>query len=98
MGYSDAVKATGKITGKVADMFNEKLVQIALVGGILFYVVANPMVFRFVENLLVRVGAVVGVDLRFTGNNLLIVHSIVYAVLLVLSVRFIFNPLIQKLK
>ena len=35
MGYFiDAVKATGKITGKVASLFNEKLVQIALVGGI----------------------------------------------------------------
>mgnify|MGYP001192281707 CR=1 FL=1 len=98
MGYSDAVKATGKITSKVANLFNEKLVQIALVGGILFFVVANPAIFRFVDNSIQRVGSVFGLDLKVRGTNALVLHSVVFSVLLVVSVRYILNPVMEKLK
>ena len=37
---------------KVGGVFQEKLVQISLVGGVLFYVVANPSVFKIVDNTL----------------------------------------------
>lgn len=98
MGYSDAVKVTGKLTGKVTEVFNEKLVQIALVGGVLFYVVANPIVFRYVDSLINKLGSVVGLDLNVTGNNALILHSVVFSVLMVVSVKYIFEPVMQKLK
>ena len=98
MAYSEAVRATGKITGKVANLFNEKLVQIALVGGLLFFVVANPAIFRFVDNTLQRVGNVFGLNLKVTGTNALVLHSVVFSVLLVVSVRYILNPVMEKLK
>ena len=82
-----------KVTGTINSLFNEKLIQIALVGGVLFYVVANPSVFKFVDQNLKNL-----VKLNLSGNNLLIFHSLVFAVLLVLSVKFIFDPLMNKLR
>ena len=38
------------VTGALSNVFNEKLVQIAVVAGVLFYVVANPAVFKFVDS------------------------------------------------
>lgn len=82
-----------KVTGTVTNLFNEKLVQIALVGGVLFYVVANPSVFKFVDENLKNL-----VKLNLNGNNLLIFHSLVFAVLLVISVKYIFDPVMKRLK
>ena len=98
MAYSEAVKATGKITGKVSELFNEKLIQIALIGGVLFYIVANPAVFRIVDNSIQKLGSVFGMDLKVSGNNALLFHSVVFAVLMVISVKYIFDPVMQKLK
>ena len=87
-----------KVVESVTGLFNEKLVQIALVGGVLFYVVANRPVFKFVEELLQKIGGVVGLSFKLQGTNLLIFHSLVFAVLLGLCVKFIFEPLMTVLK
>lgn len=81
------------VTSALSNVFNEKLVQIAVVAGILFYVVANPAVFKFVDSNLKNL-----VNLNLSGNNLLIFHSIVYAVLLVVAVKYLFDPLMSKIK
>ena len=78
-----------KVVESVSGLFNEKLVQIALVGGILFFVVANPAVFKFVEEVLQKIGSVVGLSFKLQGTNLLIFHSLVFAVLLGLCVKYI---------
>ena len=87
-----------KVVESVTGLFNEKLVQIALVGGVLFYVVANPTVFKFVEELLQKIGGVVGLSFKLQGTNLLIFHSLVFAVLLGLCVKFIFEPMMSVLR
>lgn len=81
------------VAGALSNVFNEKLVQIAVVAGILFYVVANPAVFKFVDSNLKNL-----VNLNLSGNNLLIFHSLVYAVLLVVAVKYLFDPLMSKIK
>jgi len=86
----------GNVVSKVSDLFNEKLVQVSLISAVLFWVVAHPMVFSWVDNLLQRLGGLVGLDLRFQGQGLLIVHSLVFAALMALSVRFIFEPIMKK--
>ena len=58
-----------------------------------FYVVANPAVFKFVDENLKNL-----VNLNLSGNNLLIFHSLVYAVLLVVAVKYLFDPLMSKIK
>ena len=87
-----------KVVESVTGLFNEKLVHIALVGGVLFYVVANPLVFKFVEDVLQKIGNVVGVSFKLQGTNLLIFHSLVFAVLLGLCVKYIFEPMMSVLR
>ena len=81
------------VTSALSNVFNEKLVQIAVVAGVLFYVVANPAVFKFVDSNLKKL-----VNLNLSGNNLLIFHSFVYAVLLVVAVNYLFDPLMSKMR
>ena len=88
----------GKITGQVKDLLNEKLVQIALVGGILFYIVASPALFKYVDNIFKKVASMVGVNITLTGQTALILHSIVFSALLVVSVKFILDPLMSRMK
>ena len=61
-------------------LFAERAFQIALVGAILFLVVAHPILFNLVD----RVFGLVGIHL---GDTLLVVvHSLVFAVALYYSV------------
>ena len=92
MGYTD------KITGQVKDLLNEKLVQIALVGGILFYIVASPALFKYVDNIFKKVASMASVNIALTGQTALILHSLVFSFLLVLSVKFILDPLMSRMK
>ena len=69
-----------KSVAEVNKLFNERAFQIALVGAILFLIVAHPILFGLVD----RVFNFVGIEL---GPTLLtVVHSIVYAVGLYYSV------------
>ena len=64
-------------------LFAEKSFQIALVGAILFLVVAHPVLFNLVD----RIFSMVGIQL---GETLLtVVHSMVYAVALYYAVLVI---------
>ena len=74
------------------NIFNEKIVQVSLVSGILFYILAEPSVFAFVEDLLKQLGSFINVPINLQGHNLLIFHSIVFAVLMGISVKYVFEP------
>ena len=64
-------------------LFHEKAFQIALVGAILFLVIAHPVLYNLVD----RVFSMVGIQL---GDTLLtVIHSLVYAVALYYSVLVI---------
>ena len=82
-----------KVVQNVQSFFSEKLVQISLVSGVLFYVVANPAIFNMVEKVLKQVLGVVGFNVNLKGENLLVFHSLVFAVLMGLTVKYIFQPL-----
>ena len=82
-----------KLVEGFSNILNEKIVQISVVSGILFYILAEPSVFAFVEDLLKKVGAMISVPINLQGHNLLIFHSVVFAVLMGLSVRYVFEPL-----
>ena len=77
-------------------VLNEKIVQISLVGGILFYILATPEIFAFVEDLLKKLGNMVNITIQFKGNNLLIFHSVVFALLMGLSVKYILEPMFNE--
>ena len=74
------------------NILNEKVVQTSLVGGILFYILAEPSVFAFVEDLLKQLGSLINVPINLQGHNLLIFHSVVFAILMGISVKYVFEP------
>jgi hypothetical protein len=66
-------------------LFHEKAFQIAIVGAILFLILAHPILVNLVD----RLFAFVGIQL---GDTLLtVVHSLVYAVALYYSVFIILS-------
>ena len=82
-----------QVIDKFTNVLNEKIVQVSLVGGILFYILATPEIFAFMEDLLKKVGVMVNVKIDLTGHNLLIFHSVVFALLMGISVKYVFEPL-----
>jgi hypothetical protein len=78
------------------NLLNEKIVQISIVGGILFYILAEPSVFAFVEDLLKKVGSTFNMNINLQGHNLLIFHSVVFAILMGLSVKYVFEPIFYQ--
>ena len=82
-----------QVINKFTNVLNEKIVQVSLVGGILFYILATPEIFAFMEDLLKKVGVMINVKIDLTGHNLLIFHSVVFALLMGISVKYVFEPL-----
>jgi len=62
------------------ELFHERTFQIAIVGAILFLIIAHPILFNLVDKLF----SMVGIELNDT--LLTIVHSLVYAVALYYSI------------
>ena len=87
----------GKVSGQVKSLLSEKTIQISLVGAVLFYILASPMVFAFVDNLVQKVAGMVGVNLKLEGNALVVLHSLVFGVLLYISVTYLLEMLIKRL-
>ena len=71
-----------KVLDQAAALLNEKLVQISLVGAILFYIVASPALFDFVKGLVKKVLGVVGINMELEGMKLVLFHSVVFGFLL----------------
>jgi len=84
------------VIGQFSNVFNEKIVQVSLISAVLFYIVANPWLFSQVDTVLQSVGRTVGVSLRFEGQGLLILHSLVFAVLVGFTIKYLFEPLLQR--
>jgi hypothetical protein len=78
------------LIGSINGMFNEKLIKQAIISAILFYIVSNPKVVEFVDSKMYKVG------IKLSANNLLILRSIIFSVILVFTVRYVFIPLIDK--
>lgn len=69
--------------------FNDRLVQISIYAAIIFYIVAHPETFKFVDGLL----GLGGKD----KNTLLLVHTAVVAVLMFFGTKMIFDPVMRGL-
>lgn len=72
--------------GYVASQWSSRSVQIAVYAAVLFYVVANPAVFKFMESLIPG---------RVKFMSLLVLHSVLFGVLMYAGTRFLFDPLLQ---
>ena len=72
----------------VASKWQNRMVQVSVYAGILFYVVANPAVFKFMQGFLPG---------RVYNMSLLLVHSLLFAVLMYLGTRLFFDPVLSQL-
>ena len=74
----------------------KELVQVSIVSGILFFIVAHPEVFAFVEKLVKQVGGMAGLSINLKGTNLLIFHSLVFAILVGFAVKYVLEPVFYE--
>tara|TARA_B100002019_G_C21154826_1_gene540154 strand:- start:678 stop:941 length:264 start_codon:yes stop_codon:yes gene_type:complete len=72
----------------VASKWQNRMVQVSVYAGILFYVVANPSVFKFMQGFLPG---------RINNMSLLLVHSILFAILMYVGTRAFFDPVLSQL-
>ena len=87
-----------KVLDQAVNLLNEKLVQISLVGAVLFYIVASPALFDFVKKMLNKVLGIVGVKMELEGMKLVLFHSVVFGLLLYLSVKYIMGSVVNLFK
>lgn len=85
-----------RLVTNLKEVLDEKTIQISLIGGILFFVLSQPATYSYVSNLLKQLGSMIGYGINLQGNNLIILHSIVFAILLSLSVKYILEPLFYE--
>ena len=64
-------------------MNDDQIMNISLLSAVLFFVVANEILFNFVDGLLQSVGLQLGPQL------LVVVHSLVFGLLLGLSMKYV---------
>ena len=67
--------------------WSQRLVQVAVYAGVMFYIVANPAVFKWVEQFLPK---------SVTSGNQLVLHSVLFAFLTYLGITMVFDPLLAK--
>lgn len=73
-------------------VLDEKTVQVSFVSGIVFFLLANQPVLKFVEGLLKKC-----VNVKLTGNMLLLLHSVVFAVLVGIISFYVYQPVRAQL-
>ena len=72
----------------VSKQWQSRLVQISVYAGVMFYIVANPAVFRFMQGFLPG---------RVANMSLLLVHSVLFALLMFFGTKMVFDPLLSQL-
>jgi hypothetical protein len=73
-------KTMPKSVDVTSKLFHERSFQIALVGSILFLLLAHPILYNLVDRLFSFVG------IQLSDTLLVVVHSVVYAVALYFSI------------
>lgn len=100
MGLDALIGQTGGAVGGAVhsvehwleNQWHERMVQVSVYGGLVFYLLSNPMVFDFVEK---TVKSVSGVNLGKSG--LLVLHSVVFTLVMYFGSRFVLDPLLKNL-
>ena len=84
------------VSSKVTSFLNQSMVQMCIVGGVLFVVLASPASFSFVNGLAQKGGRMVGIDVKLDGNMLVVIHALVFAAAFYVSINYILQPLLKK--
>tara|TARA_B100002051_G_C16727933_1_gene636400 strand:+ start:2006 stop:2332 length:327 start_codon:yes stop_codon:yes gene_type:complete len=79
------------VLDRVTPLLEEKTSQAAILSSVLFFVVANPWIFKQVDGLMKKVG------LNLHDQALTAAHSVVFGVLLYVLIIYLFNPVMELL-
>ena len=74
--------------GWVSSTWQSRMVQLSVYAGVMFYVVANPAVFKFMERFLPS---------KITHLNQLVVHSVLFVVLVYFGTTIFLDPIMSQL-
>ena len=72
----------------VSGMWQNRMIQLSVYAGVMFYVVANPADIKCMESLLPK---------RITLLNQLIVHSVLFALLMYVGTTMFLDPVMSQL-
>ena len=84
-----ASSGAGKVGGMMKSQWSNRVVQLSVFAAVMFYIVANPSVFKFMEQFLPS---------QITKMNQLLVHTVLFAVLVFVGTKYLFDPLVARLK
>lgn len=87
-----------KVLDSVNNLLNEKLVQISLVGTILFYIVASPTIFTMVKDLFTKLLGIFHIDFTLEGQWLTFFNAVVFGFLLYLTTKYLMDPVVKLAK
>lgn len=92
-GLAGVVSGTvGSVERFVEQQWSQRMVQVSVYGGIVFYVLSTYELIGFVEKQLVSLGLKVGKD----GARAL--HAVIFAIFMYYGSRFLLDPLVKRLK
>ena len=72
----------------VSSTWQSRMVQLSVYAAVMFYVVANPAVFKFMEKFLPS---------KITHMNQLVVHSVLFVVLVYFGTTIFLDPILSQL-
>tara|TARA_B100000768_G_C11113541_1_gene304363 strand:- start:251 stop:742 length:492 start_codon:yes stop_codon:yes gene_type:complete len=83
-----AKSGVNQVSATLKSQWSNRVVQLSLYAAVMFYIVANPEVFKFMMQFLPK---------DITRNNQLLVHAVLFAVLVYVGSMYLFDPLAKKL-
>jgi len=72
----------------VSSKWQNRMIQLSVYAGVMFYIVANPAIFKTIERLLPS---------KITHMNQLILHAVLFAVLVYVGTTVFLDPLMSQL-
>lgn len=85
-----------KFVEDLKEVLNEKSMQISIIGGVLFFILAQPAMYEFVSKLLKQIGSSIGFNLSLQGNNLIVLHSLVFVLIFSYIINYVLEPLFYE--
>ena len=70
------------------NQFHDRLVQVSVYSGLVFYVLSNPMVFSFVEK---------NFPFKVQKDMQLVFHTVLFMLFMYGGTKFFFDPVIGKM-
>ena len=92
-GIANVVSGTvGSVEAFFKEQMSQRIVQVSVYSGIVFYILSTYELIDYVEGLLKKVGVKAGKD----GTRA--VHAVIFAAFMYLGTRYLLDPLLNRVK